>query len=110
VTVTHVDLVRNEWSAGLQVRVARIDDRGLSSEVSRAQPGWREVLDRPVEPVGNLLNQPLSVAFPLLDRSFANEYFFVTEPHEDSECSFSESDVVEMQHKVAPADKGDAGR
>ena len=99
----HVDLVKNEWSAGVQLRVASVEavDRDRV-QVSHASQEYRDLLSAPItnpDRTGDVMyleKEAPEVAFSLLPRLYSSSYFFVTVAHSEEDCLFRESDVLPM--------------
>ena len=105
-TPLHVDLVKNEWMAGLQVRVACVEADHDRVHISHASPEYEALLRQPiVNPVdGQVLyleKTAPDVAFPVLSHMYSNDYFFVTDAHEVSGCQFRQTDAVGMSIRLA---------
>jgi hypothetical protein len=97
----HVDLVKNEWGAGTQVRVACVTERDGQTEVEVAQPEYFDLLQRPLvdETTGHEIFIEKGIpdeVFPSLVRTFNNEYLFATPPHRWENCHFQDGDSVRM--------------
>jgi hypothetical protein len=95
----HVDLVQNQWAAGLQIRVACVEAVADHVELSYAQPEYQELLQR-ADPSGSLEKSQPAEVFATLSRLYNNSYFFVTDPHDDSTCPYRNG-VVRMTVRMA---------
>ncbi len=92
----HVDLVKNEWLAGMQVRLATATETDSGHQLSSVTPGWEDLLTRPLtDQYGNavyLAKEPLDA----IPRHYNSEYVFATEVHDESDCPFRYGEVVVM--------------
>jgi len=102
--------VQNEWSAGLQIRVACIEavdhDR---VQVSHASAEYIALLHQPmVNPDDGqetyLEKTSPSTAFSILSQRFSNDYFFVTAVHDAAKCQFQDSEMRRMTVSAARPD------
>jgi hypothetical protein len=104
----HVDLVKNEWASGLQVRaacVAAISDH--VQLVGNAILEYQDLLDRPIfDPTTGstvyLVKEKPEDAFAVLGHAFASEYTFVTAPHDDLVCPFLHGETLPMATVMEP--------
>ena len=93
----HVDLVKNEWLAGMQIRLVSVVDTGGGFRLADVTPGWEDLLTR--ETVGDdgyptfVTKEPLEA----LPRMFHSEYVFATEAHDEAQCPFRFGPVLAMQ-------------
>jgi hypothetical protein len=90
----HVDVVQNEWSAGLQVRVACVEAVADHVELRYAEPQYQDLLQS-ADTDGTLEKSQPAEAFAILSRAYNNSYFFVTDPHDDRTCPYNQG-VVRM--------------
>lgn len=97
----HVDVVKNEWLAGLQHPVARvfIHDGGLAIESPDAAR-WEPVIRAAVPDIdsGKDAEQFLRALHERLNGS----YLFATPAHDDTECAYRDHPVVPIQSVDAP--------
>lgn len=91
----HVDVVKNEWLAGLQHVVARvtIDDAGLVA-IDTQDDVWREIVLRGGEPAS-----PDEVRGFLehLAEAIHGSYLFATGVHDDADCPFRRGLVAPIE-------------
>jgi hypothetical protein len=104
----HVDIVRNEWSAGLQILLARVEPNGEHVRFTRTDPSAVELLQRPILQADgsqsvHLLDLGPTVAFEALRRTFDGSYLFATDPHTEDVCQFRDRDVITMRRFPSPA-------
>ena len=80
----HVDVVKNDWLAGIQYPLATIavDDHGAISLDARNQDPWKDLVE---ELAG--AGDP-ATALAELHTRFNGSHLFATEPHDDSHCPF----------------------
>jgi hypothetical protein len=100
---THVDIVRNEWLAGFQTRIAFVSQDGTGGlRVTAGDPAWRDILDRPVPDIhhpGTLVypvKESASEALDVLVAAYQSPYVFATSVHSDDECPFLHGEVIPM--------------
>jgi len=89
----HVDVVRNEWSAGRQTVVARVVLHGGRLSVDSPQPAtWSEVVLRPLRDPETRHAISADVEPERFLRALSSQlhgsHLFATEPHEDPGCPF----------------------
>lgn len=95
----HVDLVKNEWLAGMQVRLVTAslqDDEMVLSDVT---PGWEDLLNRPVRDAAGEAIYPAKEparAWHELPNMYRGDYVFATGPHDEAECPFRHGPVLAM--------------
>jgi len=98
----HVDLVRNEWDSGIQIRVAFVDVfEGRVRITPRGDSDVSEILAHPISNpdslgCGLVSDMGPADAFTALESTFNNEYFFATQPHSIHDCAFSSVEQVRM--------------
>lgn len=94
--MTHVDVVKNEWLAGVQYPVAQIRIEAGHVIIDSEDPErWRDSLMRAVGGLDPDLEPErfLSALSGALDGS----YLFATEPHEEHQCPFHGHGVLHMR-------------
>ncbi len=80
----HVDVVKNDWLAGIQYPLATItvDNHGaLSLDAQHTEP-WKDLLEE-LGTAGNTAN-----ALANLHTRLNGSHLFATEAHDDSDCPF----------------------
>jgi hypothetical protein len=102
-TEMHVDLVKNDWTSGQQIRLARIvrANGGVAVEYF-TDARYEHLLTEPLRPrdtdeIVYLGKIDADEAFALLPQIFSGDFLFATEPHEDATCGFGKNDVIPMQ-------------
>jgi hypothetical protein len=94
----HVDIIRNQWSAGTQAveaRVAVVDGRVRVRGALAAQ--WRERLVGGFAEAGLPDPQAAPEQFVvLLHERYSNDYFYATEPHDRGSCPFARRRILPM--------------
>jgi hypothetical protein len=93
----HVDLVKNEWSAGMQIRLVTALDADGGPQLANITPGWEDLLARPLKDVNGTTVYIGKESLDVLPRLFRSEYVFATEVHEESECPFRWGAVLPMK-------------
>jgi hypothetical protein len=99
----HVDVIRNDWLAGLQRIVARafVDDGAFY--VTSDEKVWYHAFDRPYldpESGDELYPQKDPIRYlHALPKVMQGSYVFVTEPHEEETCPYEEPQSLRM-HKA----------
>lgn len=100
----HVDVLRNEWTAGVQRRVAKLAVNGSGIEVTANDdaPGWTEKLLQPLrEPTtGDWLipeKAPKEFLDVLVSDLSSGSYLVAIGPHDDDLCPVPKDGVVEME-------------
>jgi hypothetical protein len=96
----HVDLVKNEWLAGMQIRLATVLRSNGDVALANVTPGWEDLLSRPL-PNGDgdvfyLMKEP-DKALGFLSQFFTSEYVFATEVHDENDCPFRHGGVLAMK-------------
>jgi len=108
----HLDLVKNEWGAGFQVRLVTVEnspDQGLV--LANINPGWEDILSRPLavgagdSPV-YAIKEPPNEGLNAIIAFYRGDHVFATSVHSDEGCPFRHGSVVPMR----PADVGLASR
>jgi len=88
----HVDLVKNEWLAGLQYVAARVSLDSDHIEVDTGDPElWEPIVLRPIrdEKGQEILAEKEPQEFlSALAEHIRGTYLFATQPHTEEECSF----------------------
>ena len=81
----HVDLVKNEWLSGIQVRLVSVED-APSLHLNHVFSGWDDLLTRHLVNENNITvqlsqcsNEP-DRAWKLLHDNFAGSFIFATDP------------------------------
>lgn len=91
----HYDLVKNEWLAGMQVRLVTTTLTENGPQLINVTPGWEDLLDRPLtDEYGTVVyvgKEP-----EVLTRCFRSEYVFSTDAHDEANCPFRGGPVVPM--------------
>lgn len=100
----HMDIVRNDWSVGLQRRVASVEQIASSFKVTRTAPGWDDLSRRPLishksafVTLEDCRGDDVEQGWTALRTTFSGSHIFAFGPHDDSECPFYESDEVGMR-------------
>lgn len=97
----HVDIVKNEWLAGVQVAVARVEADGSDISVAAIEPKWEEIVRRPIRDgvTGETLySQKDPTHFvEALHTAISSSYLFATLPHGLGECPFSAGPVLRLE-------------
>lgn len=92
----HVDVIKNEWAAGIQHRVAAVSIVKGDIQVDAGDPvGWRETVMRTVadvDPRGNVRG-----FLGALHERLSGSYLFATEPHDERTCPYSANPVQYIQ-------------
>lgn len=96
----HLDLVKNEWLSGMQIRLATVVRADGEVNLVNVTPGWEDLLNRPIPaPTGQIGypgKEPDS-ALEMLCGFYQSEYVFATAPHDESACPFRWGPVVAMK-------------
>jgi len=91
----HVDVIKNEWAAGIQYPVAAVHVSKGEVQVEAGDPeGWRETVLRTVSDVSPKRVRDFLDA---LHTRLNGSYLFTTEPHDDRACPYRESPVAYIQ-------------
>lgn len=102
----HVDLVKNEWLAGMQIRLATVVRSNGAVAMANVTPGWEDLLTRPLRnsdgEVVYLCKESSALALSTLTRVFTSDYVFATEAHEEGECPFRHGPVLAMKRIDTP--------
>lgn len=100
----HVDVLRNEWTAGVQRRVARLTVNGSGVEVSASPDAerWTEKLLQPLkEPTtGEWLlpdKRPKEFLDVLVSDLSSGSYLVAIAPHDDDVCPIPDDGIVQME-------------
>lgn len=96
----HLDLVKNEWLAGMQIRLATVVRSDGAVNLVHVTPGWEDLLQRPIPTAqGQVVyaGKEPDQAFEILGNFYQSEYVFATAPHDESACPFRWGDVVAMK-------------
>lgn len=80
----HVDVVKNDWLAGLQYPLATItlDSHGALSVNGRHPDRWKDLLDELAD------NEDPTQALAQLHARLSGSHLFATELHDDAVCPF----------------------
>jgi len=104
----HVDVVKNEWLAGLQYVAARVSLNQGHLTVDSGEPEvWEPIVLRPLrDEKGEEIfaeKEPENFLFALADH-IRGTYLFATKPHPDEECRFVHLvDEIEPAQSSAPS-------
>jgi hypothetical protein len=97
----HVDIVKNDWAAGLQYPLAtfKLDDAGNVSVDTRRPDGWQDLLHEITSSPdpGNALSG--------LHMKMNGSYLFATPLHEDADCPFHGQPVYLEGHEASGASR-----
>jgi hypothetical protein len=99
---THLDVLKNEWTSGVQRRIARITATESGVELTDAvDSDWADRLVQPlVDPENGhwvyYEKEPEHFLFVLADRLSSGSYLVAVGPHDDAQCPIP-SDVVPMR-------------
>ena len=97
-TVRHVDIVKNEWLAGFQVVVARLEPEGGKLRLQAEDlDKWKPIVLRPFfdRDLGREIGPDRAEDFfSRLHEHMSGDYVFATEPHEEKDCRFRDHLVV----------------
>ena len=96
----HVDLVKNEWLAGMQVRLATVVQSDGDVALANVTPGWEDLLTRPLRDASGgivYLSKEPRLALDTLSQFFTSEYVFATDRHDESKCPFGFGGAVAMR-------------
>jgi hypothetical protein len=80
----HVDIVKNDWLAGIQYPLAtlRVEDSGEVSLDARYPDRWQRLVE------GINAQDDVAAALAELATKLHGSHVFATEPHDESECPF----------------------
>jgi hypothetical protein len=92
----HVDLVKNEWLAGIQVRLVTVTSTGDHNSLVNVTPGWEDLLGRELTDRAGESVYVAKESLGVLPQLFQGEYVFATDPHDESDCPFQWGPVVAM--------------
>lgn len=99
-TGVHVDLIQNDWGSRRQFRIACVEADGRRVRTTHLSDRGQELLQRIVDARDGVMTGVTDLeperAFSLLRSTFRNNYFFTTEPHEESACGFTAGDEITM--------------
>src|SRR2546423_11261703 len=88
----HVDVIKNEWAAGIQHRVAAVSVIKGDVHIDAGDPAsWHETVMRAVadvEPRGNVRG-----FLDALHEGLSGSYLFATEPHDERSCPYRDNPV-----------------
>ena len=99
----HVDVVRNDWAAGKQIRVAAVEDTTDGLRVTHAALRWTDLEQRLLSLNSDHTttlaecSHEVAEAFQALQSTYSSSYVFTTPPHDDSACPFSKAEIVIME-------------
>ncbi len=96
----HVDIIRNDWSAGRQKVVARAFVADEDVAVDSIEGAWEDVVKRPFPDRGDggmiYPEKEPGLFLEKLHTAIAGSYLFATEEHEEEKCPFAEANAVTM--------------
>lgn len=99
----HVDILENDWAAGVQRRVARlyVNGQGVEVDMSDDPERWKRKLVRPIPDTvkGDLLDPedaPKDFLDALARDMAAGSYVVAVGPHDDMACLVPENGVVSL--------------
>jgi hypothetical protein len=93
--VRHVDVVKNEWSVGVQYPAARVlIDKGAITIDADDPERWRESLIQATSGIDPDIHPEEFLA--ALSEKLQGSYLFATEIHDDAECPFHGSGVLHL--------------
>ncbi len=98
--MAHVDIIQNDWSAGLQRRVASVYIGGGRVQVDTSDQAWRERLLRPIKLAeGDVVDpdETPELFLKTLGTTLHGSYFFATEPHSHRACPIPDTGIVPMR-------------
>jgi hypothetical protein len=96
----HLDLVKNEWLASMQIRLATVVRADGEVSLVNVTPGWEDLLNRPIPSASGSVGYPGKEpdrALEMLTDFYQSEYVFATAPHDESNCPFRWGSVVAMK-------------
>jgi hypothetical protein len=96
----HVDIVRNEWTAGIQVRLAEVVCDQGTLRLEAASPEWEDLLSRPLaDPSGGApvvpADDPERGIWAII-ATYTGDMVFATDMHSSEKCPFGRGAIIRM--------------
>jgi hypothetical protein len=97
----HVDIVKNEWLSGFQVRVAIVTLDGEDVKVATGDPSWSEFVHRPIWDAASAeyiySSKEPAHFFNMLPRAINSSYLFALNQHSIEDCPFRDGNVLPLK-------------
>lgn len=98
---THVDLVENRWSGGYQERVGTVEISGGKPVVEPCGERYAHYRDVVLDALPEVMAAGVETWLRALPQHFHSDYFFATEPHDESQCPFAGGGEVPLSESEA---------